>query len=88
MSLSTGVEAGSREFNGSFNQEHVVIGGQVGMQFQICNEYGQEWSQKLVYDMDRPAVIKRDLVRLCVNGNCFEAVVVKLCPFMKSEREW
>ena len=47
--------------------------------------------RKLVYDTDRPAILKGDLVGLYVDGNWligFETVVVKLCSFMWSEREW
>ena len=32
------------------------------------NEYGRGGVRKFVYDVDRPAVLKGDLVGLCVDG--------------------
>ena len=47
----------------------VMIGGQVGMQFQIGGRCGQGGIWKFVYDTDRPAFMERDLMGLCVDGN-------------------
>ena len=41
--------------------------------------------RKFVYYTNRPAILKRDLMGFCVDGNCrsgFETVVVKQCPFI------
>ena len=40
---------------------------------------------QFVYDTNRPAFLERDLVGLGRSG--FDAVVVKRCPFIWSERE-
>ena len=45
-----------------------VIGGWVGMLFQIGSECGQGWSLAVCVWHDRPAFLERDLVGLYVNG--------------------
>ena len=44
------------------------IGKQVGMQFQIGSECGWGWNS-FVYDANRPAILKGNLVKLGVDGN-------------------
>ena len=46
-----------------------MIGGQVCIQFQIDGESGRGWNLEICYDADRPATLKGNLVRLCVDGN-------------------
>ena len=59
----------SGRFNRSLVLECVGIGEQIGMQFQIGDGYHDRWSQKVCYDADRLAILKGDLVGLCVDGN-------------------
>ena len=46
-----------------------MIGGRVGVLFQIGGEYGWGGVWQFVYDTNRPAFLERDLVGLCVNDN-------------------
>ena len=60
------------------------------MLFQTGGECGQMLSLA-VYEINRPALLEKDLVGLCVNGNgrsWFDTVVVKQCPFIWLEKEW
>ena len=55
--------------NRCLGQSRYRIGERVGMQFQIDNECGQRWVMNFVYDINRPAILKRNLVGLGVDGN-------------------
>ena len=68
MPLDVGVEVG-RVFDGYLDQESVRFGGQVGMKFQTCGGCGRGDIRKLVYDTDRLAILKGDLVGLFVDSN-------------------
>ena len=46
-----------------------MIGEQVGMRFQTGGECGQGWNRVVVYDANRPAILKWNLVGLGVDGN-------------------
>ena len=50
-------------------QECVGIGGQVGMQLKIVTNMMRGGVRKLVYDTDRPAILKEDLVGLHLYGD-------------------
>ena len=52
-----------------FNQRCDVIGGQVGMQFQIGGRCGWGGVWQFVYDAYRPAILEVNLVRLGADGN-------------------
>ena len=51
--------------NGCLGQGHDMIGGQ----FQTGGKCHWGGLRKLVYDTNRTAILKRDLVRLYVDGN-------------------
>ena len=44
LSLEVGVEDGGGEVNGCSGKQCDMIGGEVGMKFQICSKCGQEWN--------------------------------------------
>ena len=46
-----------------------MIGGRVGILFQIDDKCGRGEVWLFVYDINRPAFMERDLVGLCMNGN-------------------
>ena len=61
------------------------------MHFKLQMDMVKGGVRKLVHYTERSAILKRDLMGLSMDATGrseFEAVVVKLCPFMRSEREW
>ena len=70
MLRATGCRDGSWvKFNRRSDQECVGIGGLVDMQFEIGDGYDQGGVRYFAYDAKRPAVLKWDLVGLCMDGN-------------------
>ena len=47
---------------------------------KLANDIGRGRVWKFIYDVDREAIVKGDLVGLWESG--LEVVVVKLCPFV------
>ena len=46
-----------------------MIGGRVGMHFQIGSKCGWGGIWQFVYDTNRPAFLEGNWLGLCVNGN-------------------
>ena len=59
--------------------------GKVGIQFKICGECGRRGIWQFVFDDNRPAILKKNLVRLGVHG--YRQIWVRNCVHSNGRKE-